>query len=107
MTPTQAAMLIWATGAAALAWRIWRLTERVAERDCPCQRSRLTLIAGGLQAAPALLPALLLVMGLAWPGLAVVTPACRWRHRHDPRCPLCGMRQDPPRTDPQDRGAGG
>jgi hypothetical protein len=101
-SPFQGAMLIWAAGAAVFAWRTWRMMEHLAERDCACSRSRMTLLSGIAQTSPEAFWIVLLVLGAAWPGLAIELPIYRWRHRHDPRCPECGMRLTPPRKEAPD-----
>lgn len=73
-------------------WRIWRLVEGIAERDCPCQRSRMTLFSTVAAASPGGYLLVLSAFALCWPVLIAVGPVKSWRYRNDPRCPNCGMR---------------
>src|SRR5262245_50469489 len=72
ITPTQAVFLVWLVGAAVFALVIYLSLERAAERDCACSRGLLHSISTLAADAPALFPATLLAVGLAWPGLVLV-----------------------------------
>jgi hypothetical protein len=83
---------VYLAGALVMFWRIWRFLEGIAERDCPCQRSRMTMFATMAAANPGGYLLALGVFSLCWPVLAVATPIKRFRRRNAPRCPRCGMR---------------
>lgn len=104
ITPWQAALLIWLGGAAWCSWTIYQWTEKLAERNCVCQRPMLHSLSSMMTALPEPFGALtfagtLLVVGLLWPGMIAYRPVARWRRRHDPRCEHCGMRL-PARANP-------
>lgn len=98
LSPLQLALVIYVTGTAIMLWRTWRLTETIAEQNCPCQQSNLQQASDLANAVPAAYLLALGILSACWPGLLLTIPASRWRHRHDPRCPQCGMRI----TTPQD-----
>lgn len=81
---------IYLTGALIMFWRLWRTLETIAERDCPCQRSRMTLFATVAAASPGRYLLTLGAVSLCWPVLTMTIPVARWRGRHRPRCPHCG-----------------
>lgn len=95
ITPTQAALAVWAGGAAWFALTLFRFMNAMIERDCVCTRSRLHHLSAVLSAAPALgHAALALTMvagGLCWPVLIPYRAVTRRKRRNLPRCEHCGQ----------------
>ena len=97
LTPGQAVLLIWLGGLAIMALHIHRRLEKTAERDCVCRPPVLQSLAV-LADHPGLIVSLYILIGALWPGIVVIRPFARWRHRKDPRCAQCGslLRKDRP-----------
>lgn len=89
LTPGQAVLLIWLGGLVIMTVYIHRRLEKAAERDCVCRPPVLQSLAR-LTDYPALIVAVYIILGAAWPAILIIRPFFLWRHRKDPRCAHCG-----------------